>query len=83
MAHPGRPVRLQRQAKRAGRHGGDQRVEQAFRRHSRGLRRMLLAVAELFLEPAHHPVAAVDLHLAGEAAGQRRRIRRTNANGSR
>ncbi len=76
MADAGRPVRLQDQAQRAGWHRGHQFVEQGLRRHAALGRGAALAVAELFLEPAHHPVAAKDLHFAVVVAGQRGRVRR-------
>ena len=76
---PGRPVRLQGQAHRAGRHRGDQRIEQRLGADAALGGERLLGMRELVLEPAHQPEAALDVDLGVEGAGQRRRIRRQQA----
>jgi hypothetical protein len=55
----GVPEGLQHQALRARRHGVHQLVEQALGRHAALSRQQLLVLAELLLEPAHHPEARV------------------------
>ncbi|CAH0314823.1 hypothetical protein SRABI118_04958 [Massilia sp. Bi118] len=75
-ADAGRPVRLQHQAHRTGRHAAGHAVEQLLRRDILGQCADLLVVAELLLEPVDHPVAAEHLHLVAVGAGDRCRIRR-------
>ena len=62
-AHAGRPVRLERQAHRTGRHRPDQVVEQGLRLDAAAAGARDLVMAELALEPLDHPVAAIDLDL--------------------
>ena len=60
---PRRPVWLEHQSIRSGRHGAHQVIEQHFGFDTLRLGQSLLAQSELLLEPGHHPVTAVDLDL--------------------
>ena len=70
----GRPVRLQHQSHRAGRHRVDQVVEQGFGGYALVAGERLFVLPELFLEPVDHPVAAKDLHFGAVGAGHSGRI---------
>jgi len=75
-AQAGRPERLQDQPLRSRRRGPHQVVEEDFRLDALFLRQQDLAQAELLLEPAHHPVAAIDLDLQAVAARHGGRVGR-------
>ena len=66
-----RPVGLEDQAHRAGRDVFHQRVELRLGRGALLVGERLLELAELVLEPVHHPVAAKDLDFEAVCAGDR------------
>ena len=72
----GRPVRLQHQAHRTGRHCIHQLVEQFFGCDTAFGGLHLFQVTELFLEPVDHPVAAEDLHFGAVGIGHGGGVRR-------
>ena len=76
LRKPGRPVGLQHQPLRTGRDRFHQVVKERFRFHALFSSHALFAQAELLLEPAHHPVAAVDLDLEAVEPGHGRRVGR-------
>ena len=71
-----RPVGLEDEAHRAGRDVLHQRVELRLGRGALLVGERLLKLAELVLEPVHHPVAAKDLDFEAVRAGDRRRVGR-------
>ncbi|MDT4821378.1 hypothetical protein FQZ97_545560 [compost metagenome] len=81
LADARRPVGLQHQPHGTGWHRLHQLVEQLFRLDAQLPGALHLAQAELALEPADHPEAAVDHHLGVEATGDRRRIGRDQRDG--
>ncbi len=76
-----RPVRLEGQAHRPGRDRSDELVEQDLGLDPLGRGASHLAVAELPLEPLHHPVAAHDLDLEAVRAGDGGRVGRDHRDG--
>ena len=73
-AQPRRPERLQNQSVRAGRDRLHQFVEERFRLDALRIGQLLLAQAELLLEPGNHPVATVDLDLKAVLPGGSGRV---------
>ncbi|MNF57052.1 hypothetical protein D3C84_385640 [compost metagenome] len=76
IADTGRPVGLQHQPHGARRHGVDQRIEELLGLHTLGFGLLHFPQAELVLEPADHPVAAINHHLAVVLIRHRGRVRR-------
>ena len=76
-----RPVGLQHQAHRAGRHAVDQLIEQRLGLYAKLLGALHLTQAKLLLKPTDHPETAINHHLGVEVIGNRRRVWRNQRNG--
>ena len=81
LADTRRPIRLQHQPHGPGWHAVNQLIKQRLRLNAQRIGPLRLTQAELLLEPANHPEAAINHHLSIEMIGNSRGVRRNQRHG--